>query len=306
MSDHAKISGAFDAFMADSGSNDKRDAIVIYRAPRDGPLPSASKDPAARLEYVKQHADRQRAIYVSLRDAYELEALRRLTRKIELTTSSVGSNVLPIAKVEVTSRTLSVLAEQRDVVAILPNQKLHPIEPRAVDYRGVSRAESKAGITWGLKALGVPELWKTTRGEQINVAVLDTGVYGDHPCLSGRVRKFLVIDPLGRRIDARPSFDSGRHGTHVCGTIARRPYEAWNLHWSSTAGESTCGWRPTRQRHPQYADRGHFMGHRKRRPHHQHVIFRPKLLRTQVRRGFEAPTPLQHLAGRCGRQRQSR
>ena len=58
MSDHAKISGAFDAFMADSGSNDKRDAVVIYRAPRDGHLPSASKDPTARLEYVKQHADR--------------------------------------------------------------------------------------------------------------------------------------------------------------------------------------------------------------------------------------------------------
>ena len=221
MSDHAKISGAFDAFMADSGSNDKRDAIVIYRAPRDGHLPSASKDPAARLEYVKQHADRQRAIYVSLRDAYELEALRRLTRKIELKTSSVGSNVLPIAKVEVTSRTLPALAEQRDVVAILPNQKLHPLEPRAVDYGVVSRAESKAGITWGLKALGVPELWKTTRGEQINVAVLDTGVYGDHPCLSGRVRRFLVIDPLGRRIDARPSCDSGRHGTHVCGDDRR-------------------------------------------------------------------------------------
>ena len=73
---------------------------------------------------------------------------------------------------------------------------------------------------WGLKALGVRELWKTTKGEQINVAVLDTGVHGDHPCLSGRVKRFLVIDPLGRRIDASPSFDSGRHGTHVCGTIA--------------------------------------------------------------------------------------
>ena len=40
MSDNVKISKAFDAFMADSGSNDKRDAIVIYRTPRDGTLPS--------------------------------------------------------------------------------------------------------------------------------------------------------------------------------------------------------------------------------------------------------------------------
>ena len=58
------------------------------------------------------------------------------------------------------------------------------------------------------------------KGEQINVAVLDTGVHGDHPCISGRVREFVVIDPLGRRIEASPSFDSGQHGTHVCGTIA--------------------------------------------------------------------------------------
>ena len=221
MSDHVKISSAFDAFVADSGPNDKRDALVIYRAPRDGTLPSAPKDPTERLKYVKERADRQRTVYVSFSEAYQFEALRRLiTKRLELTTSSVGSNVLPVAQVEVTSRTLPALAEQPDVVAILPNQRIYPIEPRVVDYEAASRAESKAGLTWGLKALGVPELWKRTRGEQINVAVLDTGVHGDHPCISARVQKFVVIDPLGRRIEASPSFDSGRHGTHVCGTIA--------------------------------------------------------------------------------------
>jgi serine protease AprX len=30
----------------------------------------------------------------------------------------------------------------------------------------------------------------------------------------------VVIDPLGRRINATPSFDCGQHSTHVCGTIA--------------------------------------------------------------------------------------
>jgi subtilisin family serine protease len=38
--------------------------------------------------------------------------------------------------------------------------------------------------------------------------------------LAGRVREFAIIDPLGRRINALPTFDGGRHGTHVCGTIA--------------------------------------------------------------------------------------
>ena len=62
-----------------------------------------------------------------------------------------------------------------------------------------NKAETNAGLTWDLNTLDVPELWNTTEGEHINLAVLDTGVHGNHPCLAGRVRKFPVIDPLGRR-----------------------------------------------------------------------------------------------------------
>jgi subtilisin family serine protease len=50
--------------------------------------------------------------------------------------------------------------------------------------------------------------------------VLDTGVHGKHPALDGRVKDFLVIDPLGNRIKTDMSFDADQHGTHVCGTIA--------------------------------------------------------------------------------------
>ena len=220
MSNHEKISKAFDAFMADSGPNDKRDAIVIYRAPQVGDVPSTSKDPNDRSKYVKVRADRQRKVHASLVEAYQRGGPRRLAKRLDLSVSSVGSDVLPVSQVEVTTRTLPVLAEQPAVVAILPNQKLHPLDPRVVDYRAANKAESKAGVTWGLKALGIPELWKTTEGDEINVAVLDTGVHGHHSCLSERVQKFLVIDPLGRRIEASPSFDSAQHGTHICGTIA--------------------------------------------------------------------------------------
>lgn len=217
MSMKQKLSAEFDVLIANSGSNEKRDAIVIYRASNDQNLLISSKDRTDRLKYIKQRADQQRMVYGSFAQAYQA---RHLASKIELKASSVGSNVLPVAQVEVTSETLLDLAEQPDVVAVLSNQRLHSIEPTAVDYRAASSTESKAGFTWGLMALGVPELWNTTKGEHITVAVLDTGVHGDHPCLSGRVQKFVLVDPLGRRIDASPSFDSGRHGTHVCGTIA--------------------------------------------------------------------------------------
>lgn len=220
MSEQIKISKAFDAFMADSGPNDKRDAIVIYRAPRDEFPALVSKDPAERLKHVKRRAGRQKRLHASVVRAYQREGSRRLSKSLDLSAVSVGSDVLPVSQVEVTTRTLPALAEQPDVIAILPNQKLHAIEPRGVEYKAANKSESTAGATWGLKTLGIPELWDTTEGEQINVAVLDTGVHGDHTCLSGRVQKFLVIDPLGRRIEASPAFDSAQHGTHVCGTVA--------------------------------------------------------------------------------------
>nr|BAG82741.1 putative peptidase [uncultured bacterium] len=78
----------------------------------------------------------------------------------------------------------------------------------------------RQGTTWGLEHLGVQEVWPTTRGAGVNVAVLDTGVFADHPALTGRVSHFVMVDPLGRRISATPTFDAGAHGTHVCGTIA--------------------------------------------------------------------------------------
>jgi subtilisin family serine protease len=38
--------------------------------------------------------------------------------------------------------------------------------------------------------------------------------------LGGRVKDFIVVNPLGRRIKSSPTFDCATHGTHVCGTIA--------------------------------------------------------------------------------------
>jgi subtilisin family serine protease len=112
------------------------------------------------------------------------------------------------------------LAAQPDVVAILPNQKIELIRPQRVEYEELRKQEVNHGQTWALEFLGIDKLWPTTTGKDINVAVLDTGVYGDHSVLAGRVTNFVLIDPLGRRINTQPTFDAGRHGTHVCGIIA--------------------------------------------------------------------------------------
>ena len=216
-----KISPAFEPFFARSGPNDKREAIVIYRTPAVEPrVRGRLRALKQRLQFVQAQAAVQRPIEDKLLNTYKKAGSKTLPQKQQLAVSPIGTSALPVASVEITLKTLPVLARQPDVLAILPNQKIQLIRPKEVDYQALSRQENKAGLTWGLKRLDIPEVWKTTRGKDINVAVLDTGVHGEHPALDGRVKDFVVVDPLGRRITAKPTFDCGTHGTHVCGTIA--------------------------------------------------------------------------------------
>ncbi len=223
MARKTKISPAFEPFLADSKPSEKRDAIVIFRAPEgDGVRPRGRlRSLKQRLDYVKQRAAAQRPLQAKALATYQEATAKRLRGSDQpLAASSIGSAGLPVAHVEVTRKTLPALARQENVVAVLPNQKIRLIAPKRIDLDELSRAESKAGITWGLETLEIPEVWATSKGEGINVAVLDTGVYAAHPALNRRVEKFVVVDPLGRRIQAEPAFDGGQHGTHVCGTIA--------------------------------------------------------------------------------------
>ena len=222
MNHRAKISKAFDAFLSGSGPNDKRDAIVIYRVPQDDSFPPARFEATEqRSDYVKLRTTQQQAVRAAVVEAYQKEGPRRLRKKVRLAASSVGSDVLPVSQVEVTRGTLPALAEQHDVVAVLPNQRIYPIQPSRVDLSAAARID-RGPATWGLKELDIPKLWDTTRGAGINVAVLDTGVHGVHPVLSGRVKKFLTVGSSGRALVAHgdQALDMGQHGTHVCGTIA--------------------------------------------------------------------------------------
>ncbi len=233
-----KISPAFAPFLADSGPDDIRDAIVIFKpsdrlpgqeAGQEADQPSEKEEQTslgklralgAKLEAVKLRSTSQLATQREILTTYQQAGSQSLPGKQELRFAPIGSNALPIAAVEITPRTLPILAEMQDVVAIMPNQRINLIRPKEIDYKELLRQEEKDGLTWGLRELDIPELWETTRGQGINIAVLDTGVYAEHTALAGRVADFIVIDPLGRRIKSEPAYDCGAHGTHVCGTIA--------------------------------------------------------------------------------------
>jgi subtilisin family serine protease len=151
--------------------------------------------------------------------SYQTIGSRHLKKPQSLTVSRIGK-ALPAIAVEVTRDTLEELGKLPEVLAVMPNQRIRHLQPKEVSYAQLNQQEQQRGITWGMERLEIPQIWETTKGSGVKVAVLDTGVYGDHSALEGRVKKFVVIDPLGRRIETARTFDSGQHGTHVCGTIA--------------------------------------------------------------------------------------
>lgn len=83
----------------------------------------------------------------------------------------------------------------------------------------VQSIEAKAEqIPIGVELIEAPSLWNDGyRGEDIVVAVLDTGVEKDHPDLSDRIIEGINFTDDGSKDDFH---DGNGHGSHVAGTIA--------------------------------------------------------------------------------------
>lgn len=72
-------------------------------------------------------------------------------------------------------------------------------------------------IDWGLNLFHIPDHWRDTRGRDVRIAVLDTGLDASHPDLAGAVD--LIRDFTGSPVGAE---DRVGHGTHTAGTIGAR------------------------------------------------------------------------------------
>ena len=113
---------------------------------------------------------------------------------------------------------LAGLKMESGVAKVLPAPDLRLIRPVSTQA-----AKAKTGLTWGLKALGVPDLWKQgLTGKGVIVGHLDTGVDGSHPALKGAIAAFAEFDSLGNQVPGAKPKDSDEHGTHTAGTIAGR------------------------------------------------------------------------------------
>src|SRR5207248_177077 len=107
----------------------------------------------------------QRPIQQGLFESYHKAVGKPKSGTPELAAASIGKNTLPVSKIDVTSKTLPLLAEQPNVVAVLPNLRIKLIQPKALEYDVPTPRETKDGLTWGLKQLDISKIWEKTKGE---------------------------------------------------------------------------------------------------------------------------------------------
>jgi serine protease len=159
---------------------------------------------------------RQRYTIVTNPEAPRAASLRRLTSNAEekiarrirsfRNVSGFAADLTPAEAEELrrTSGVVSVDPVVERYAATLPGQitaNYETYEPQVTP--------------WGLPVVRVKDVWPVTRGEGINVAVLDTGVDRNHPDLQAAyVGGVNILD------DTKPPADENKHGTHVSGIIA--------------------------------------------------------------------------------------
>jgi len=79
-------------------------------------------------------------------------------------------------------------------------------------------ADSTRSRQWHLDAMRAEEMWRTSTGEGVTVAVIDSGVDPHNPDLRGRVLDGLDLAPSSQAGDEHTDYDG--HGTGMAGLIA--------------------------------------------------------------------------------------
>lgn len=93
-----------------------------------------------------------------------------------------------------------------------------------------------------LEDYGIEDAWETTRGEDVTIAVLDTGVDSDHPTLEGAVVDGTDVSGAGDG-DGGPVEDqmAAWHGTSVASLAAGRGHEPTDDEIEEAPGEGGTG-----------------------------------------------------------------
>src|SRR5690554_7906274 len=81
-------------------------------------------------------------------------------------------------------------------------------------------ADSIRDRQYWLNQYGISSAWNTTKGAGVTVAVIDTGIDGSHPDLTGQVVAGTDVSGVGGPGGQTPVGSSSEHGTMVASLLA--------------------------------------------------------------------------------------
>jgi serine protease len=166
--------------------------------------------------------------YASLFELTGTEQRRRTLPTLGLNTKDETSSRLGISDPELkrkyeTIKAINALRARTDVKYAEPNYIMHTMtEPN----------DSRYSSQWHYPLINLPQAWDITTGTPVSgsviVAVVDTGVFLNHPDLSDKlVSGYDFVRDDTSSADGEPGIDNNPddpggsfHGTHVAGTVA--------------------------------------------------------------------------------------
>lgn len=172
----------------------------------------AQLDREASVDALKSHAaSSQRSLlrFASQRDGIEVKQRFWIVNAVvvEIDTNEV--------QLQTVSRIQGVDRIHQNFEVNVPEPEQQRLSDETVD------SDNGVDTTYGLDQINAPEVWSefNTKGEGVDVAVLDTGVDPDHPDIDIQDDHFVQVDSEGNVENVAP-FDDEGHGTHVSGTVA--------------------------------------------------------------------------------------
>lgn len=112
------------------------------------------------------------------------------------------------------SQAVEALEKNPKVAYVEPDFEVYALaRPPALAKPPQPPPQPSETIPWGISKIRAPEAWATSRGTEIKVAILDTGIDITHPDLR-------VVGGVTYVWGTRSYNDDNGHGTHVAGIVA--------------------------------------------------------------------------------------
>ncbi|HEV2719835.1 MAG TPA: S8 family serine peptidase [Thermoanaerobaculia bacterium] len=130
-------------------------------------------------------------------------------------------DIVDAYRADLTDDEAIALQNSPEVRYVEPDLNLHAFGVRSQLAPNELRNPTGQTTPYGVKMVDAPTVWKHTRGEGINVAMLDTGIDLTHPDLKAAYAGgYNTFFGGGSSTETASPVDDEGHGTHVAGTVA--------------------------------------------------------------------------------------